>query len=183
MLYSTTNNNNITLYGEDCLFVKAPSQGFIKILGQKAFLPKALFMHWWLFNLQRKSLLPSYLISVATKIWKYWFWYKTLDKCQIFKQNVWSSLKHWEPEIWSADRREGANETQEEKMDGEKLLESNAFWERKKLNLIQCKLHNPPDSSILISCRNDSNILYNQHQFQKNYNIFRGDFVVVPGHI
>jgi len=33
------------MYGEDCLFVKAPSQGFIKILGRRAFLPKALFMH------------------------------------------------------------------------------------------------------------------------------------------
>ena len=54
MLYSTTDNDNITIYGEDCLFAKAPSQGNIKILGRGAFLPKALFMHWWLLDLQIK---------------------------------------------------------------------------------------------------------------------------------
>ena len=49
----------------------------------------------------------------------------------------------------------------EENWTEKKLLEAN---KSKILNLQSKVLHNPPDSSILISCDNDSNILYNQQQ-------------------
>ena len=39
--------------------------------------------------------------------------------------------------------------------------------------------HNPPDPSILISCGNESNILYNQHQllFETFHNLLGGERV------
>jgi len=183
VLYSTTNNNNITLYGEDCLFVKAPSQGFIKILGRKASLPKALFMHWWLFNLQRKSWLRSYLI-IRHKDLKILIHVEaadiTLEKVSNFQTECLVFFNT--PRAWNLIGRPTRGWKWEENWTEKKLLDSNKFW-RKNLNLIQRALHNPPDSSILISCRNDSNILYNQHQFQKNTKFSGDDFAVVPGHM
>ena len=78
------------------------------------------------------------------------------------------SLIHRELEIWSADRKEG-----EKKKIGRRKIVGIL---RKIQQNLKTNPTNPPDSSILISCRNDSNILYDQHQFPKITTISAADF-------
>jgi len=68
------------------------------------------------------------------------------------------------------------------KLDGEKIVGIQQIL-RKIQQILKKNPTNPPDSSILISCRDDSNILYDQHQFPKITTFSAADFSVVSSHI